>query len=124
MRGPGSPQAHCPAWHGVCYREGCAARKGSSRSQELRIAGEPWPRDAPMRKHVAILGASRVLDYSTLAGVDFNSYAIDVARDTGRVLFGQLWMPDANASEILYAVYAPRIREQLNSPNTLLAVLR
>ena len=75
-----------------------------------------------MRRSVPILGARRVLNYTTQDDIDFWMYARDVARDTGRRIFGQLWMSDPSVEEILGAAYIPAISEMLNNVNPLKAL--
>ena len=55
----------------------------------------------------------------TEAGLDFYVWCNEVARDTGRLTFGQLWVRDPTADDVMYAVYAPSIIDALNTPTPL-----
>lgn len=73
-----------------------------------------------IRRSVPVLGSTRTVNYATQTGLDFYDYAVQVGYDTGRRVFGQLWMPDPNIDELLYVCYAPSIAVELNKPNALL----
>lgn len=52
--------------------------------------------------------------YRSQADLDRHTYLQQVARVTGRVVFGQLWQPDPSLDDILYVAYHPAITQQLN----------
>ena len=52
------------------------------------------------------------------------TYAVETARVTGRVIFGQLWMPDCTFDDAVKAVWFSKIEAQLNTPSPLLMAIR
>lgn len=57
-------------------------------------------------------------------GLDFHDYLCQVARDTGRVIFGQLWVTDPTVGDILHAIYQPAIADAVNYPNPLKSIFK
>lgn len=77
-----------------------------------------------MKHPVRILGSEKVIDLRTEEGQDFWSLAIETAKATGRVIFGQLWVPeDPTVDDILYVQFAPAIIAALNKPSIVLEAL-
>ena len=77
-----------------------------------------------MARHcIPILGARRMLDYTTDEGLDFYSYAEQIGRDTRRI-FGQLWVPAPTYDEMITAVYSRVLLDILNQENALFEAMR
>lgn len=49
--------------------------------------------------------------------------AVFTARVTGRVIFGQLWMPDPTLDDLLHATYAQAITDLVGAPSALYVAL-
>jgi len=66
-----------------------------------------------------------ISDYipATEEGLELWSYAVETARLTGRVIFGQLWLRDPSFDDMLQAAFLPSLEAAVNRPSPLVELL-